>query len=130
MAVSDTMVIDLRRAEAVRGGLETKVDRRQTEADGARTGETAMRAVALAVVMVGVSLAAGEPEKRAAPGAKLLWAAISVSHPVFDPEVRSQDPFLLHLALVNDVDKTIDPELDSSQLIVNGKEVGGDWSFT
>jgi hypothetical protein len=31
--------------------------------------------------------------------------------------------------LVNDSDKTIDPELGSSQLLVNGKELGDDWSF-
>lgn len=89
-----------------------------------------MRAVALAVVTIGVSLAAGEPEQRAARGGKRLWAAISVSHPVFDAEVASEDPFLLHLALVNDGEKTIDPELAASQLIVNGKEVGDDWSRT
>jgi hypothetical protein len=89
-----------------------------------------MRTVALAVVIVGVSLAAGEPEKGDTPRAKPLWAAISVSHPVFDAEVWSQRPFLLHLALVNDGEKIIDPELDSSQLIVNGKEVGDDWTIT
>jgi hypothetical protein len=88
-----------------------------------------MRTVALAVVMVGVSLAAGEPEKGAARGGKPLWAAISVSHPVFDAELWSQDPFLLHLALVNDGDKTIDPELRSSRLLVNGRDLGDDWSF-
>lgn len=84
-----------------------------------------MRVLVLALVTVGVSLAAG-----VARVGQSLWAAISVSHPVFDADVISEDPFLIHLALVNDGDKIIDPELESSQLLVNGKELGADWSFT
>jgi hypothetical protein len=66
--------------------LLTATDR--ADEDVAQRG-TIMRTVALAVVMVGVSLSAGEPEKGAARGGKPLWAAISVSHPVFDAEVWS-----------------------------------------
>lgn len=58
-----------------------------------------------------------------------LWAGISVSQPVF---VSKNDTvagiFQINFTIVNDGDKTIDPEINSSKLLVNGKELK-DWEF-
>ena len=70
---------------------------------------------------------AGTAKQEAGKPAPKLWAAISVSHPVFDKGVTG-DPFMIHFALVNDGDKTINPDVESSRLLVNGKDLKG-WDF-
>jgi hypothetical protein len=73
-------------------------------------------------------LAADGPKKEVAQvEKKKLWASISVSHPVFVKGVASE-PFMIHFALVNDGDKPVNPDLGSSQLLVNGKKLK-DWQF-
>jgi hypothetical protein len=56
-----------------------------------------------------------------------LWAGISVSQPVF---VGKNDTvpgiFQINFTMINDGDKTIDPEISSSKLLINGKELK-DW---
>jgi hypothetical protein len=73
-------------------------------------------------------LAADAPKQGATGQQKKLWAAISVSRSVRDLDVETQDPFVLHFGIVNDGDKTVDPELNSSQLLINGKELK-DWDI-
>lgn len=81
------------------------------------------------ILGIGMAFATDQTEP-VIPVEKPLWAAISVSDPVFDADVQSLDSFSLRLGLVNDSARTIDPELRASQLIVNGKELGDDWTFT
>jgi hypothetical protein len=87
-----------------------------------------MRIPALLVLTIGVLFAADAPKKDAPKVEGNLWAAISVNRPIIDGEMMSQDPFMIHFGLVNDGDKAVDPEIESSQLFVNGKELK-DWSF-
>jgi hypothetical protein len=77
---------------------------------------------------VALSLTADGTEKEAAKMEKKLWAAISVNKPVLDREVFSIDPFMVFFGLVNDGDKAVNPEVESSQLLVNGKELEN-WPF-
>ncbi len=51
-----------------------------------------------------------------------LWAAVSVSCPVFE-EDQVKDALHLTFALVNDGKKVIAPDLKSSTLLINGKEL-------
>lgn len=74
-----------------------------------------------------LAVAAGPPEQKAKPDKK-LWAAISTSTPIRDWPAFSVDVFMVNFGLVNDGDKTVDPEIDSSQLLVNGK-VLKNWDF-
>jgi hypothetical protein len=87
-----------------------------------------MRKYILAVLATGALLAADAPKREAAKGEKKLWAAISVSDPVRDLDVQTQDRFMLHFGIVNDGDKTVNPEMNSSQLLINGKELKN-WAF-
>lgn len=50
-----------------------------------------------------------------------LWASISVSRPL-SPAGWTKD-LSIHFALVNDGSKTVDPKIESSKIIVNGKEL-------
>jgi hypothetical protein len=87
-----------------------------------------MRKALLALVMCGFLLGA-DPQKEAKQVKRKVWAGISVNQPVFGND--SPRRVLIDIALVNDSDKTMDVErdLDSSQLIVNGKE-WKDWDVT
>jgi hypothetical protein len=89
-----------------------------------------MRTPALLLLAAGALLAADRPRNGPAKEEKTLWASISVNHPVFNEEVQG-DPFMMYFALVNDGEKTVNPEADveSSQLLVNGKQFK-DWPFT
>jgi hypothetical protein len=58
-----------------------------------------------------------------APQADILWASISVTRPIVDRSVQTNIPFSIAFGLVNDGDKTLDPELRASRLLVNGKEL-------
>jgi len=71
--------------------------------------------------------AAGRQEEKAKQEKK-LWAAISTSTPIRDWPAFSVDVFTVHFALVNDGDKTVDPKIESSQLLVNGKELKN-WDY-
>ena len=51
----------------------------------------------------------------------LLWAALSVSRPVF--RAGSTKELLIHFTLVNDGVKPIDPKIESSKIIINGEEL-------
>jgi uncharacterized protein (TIGR03067 family) len=57
-----------------------------------------------------------------------LWAAISVNQPVFQEGDTGPGLFQINFTVVNDGDRTIDPECESSRLLINGKELK-DWSF-
>ena len=50
-----------------------------------------------------------------------LWAAISVSEPLFQ-EGWTKD-LSIHFTLVNDGGETLDPQLTASNIIINGKEL-------
>ncbi len=73
-------------------------------------------------------LAADAPRKEPAKVEKKLWAAISVNRPVWVPGRRTE-PLMLYFGLVNDGDKVVDPEITSTQLLVNGKELEN-WAMT
>ena len=51
-----------------------------------------------------------------------LWAALSVSRPLFHAGATKE--LLIHFTLVNDGSKLIDPKIESSKIIINGKELG------
>src|SRR5205823_12531714 len=57
-----------------------------------------------------------------------LWAAISVNQPVVLAKGTMTELFV-SIAIVNDGDKTVDPEIGSSHLFVNGKE-WKNWAFS
>src|SRR5262245_4179514 len=77
---------------------------------------------------IAVALAAGPRQEGAAKPDKKLWATISVNKPVLDWDVFTVDPFMVYFALVNDGEKAVNPEVEASQLFVNGKELKN-WSF-
>jgi hypothetical protein len=86
-----------------------------------------MRRVVVFVAAVGAAVttpAAGIP-KDAAPAQPKPWAAITVSTPVRDLDDFAPAPFVVSFGLVNDGDKPFDPEVRSSRLLVNGKELEG-----
>jgi hypothetical protein len=85
-------------------------------------------ALALALSAVGTLAAADPPRPGPAEAKKGLWAGISVSHPAYVPGRAWASPFVIHFAVVNDGDKTVDPQLEASKLLVNGKELE-DWAF-
>lgn len=78
----------------------------------------------------GFLAAAEAPRKDPAETEKLkLWAAISVNEPVLDWDVFSKPSFVILFGLVNDGNKTVDPHIGDSKLLINGKEYK-DWAFT
>jgi hypothetical protein len=85
-----------------------------------------MRMYILTLLSAGLFIAA-EPPKEAAKVKAKLWAGISVNEPVFKQGGGKKVSILL--ALVNDGGDIIDPELDSSQLLVNGK-LAKNWDIT
>jgi hypothetical protein len=86
-----------------------------------------MRKYSLLLLVIPVLISADTPKKEAGKSASKLWAAISVNHPILDHGLRG-DPFMIHFGLLNDSNKTIKPDLDSSQLLINGKNLK-DWDF-
>lgn len=79
----------------------------------------------LAIGLFGVLHAAAPPVKEGGKGSdgKKLWAALSVSRPILDHDVIGERPFMIFFGLVNDGDQPIDPDLDASQLLINGKNL-------
>jgi hypothetical protein len=88
-----------------------------------------MKPLTCLLLLVGMTLAADPaPTGAPVPPAK-LWAALSVTAPVIGADdVTDPGFFSVSFALVNDGDKVINPEIGSSQFLVNGKELK-DWSF-
>ena len=70
---------------------------------------------------------AGTQESKPKPEKK-LWAAISTNTPIRDWPAFDMDKFTVQFGLVNDGDKTVDPEIESSELLVNGKKLK-DWDW-
>jgi hypothetical protein len=88
-------------------------------------GSKTLAGAAALLVALSTGAAAQDAPK---PGAK-LWAGLGVTSPVVSAdEVTYPDFFMLFFTLVNDGDKTVNPEVDASQLLVNGKELK-DWGF-
>ena len=62
------------------------------------------------------------------PPARKLWAGVRV-----DRLVRRSNnlprPFMVTFSLVNDGEKTVDPKVGESDLVINGKKME-DWRFT
>lgn len=50
-----------------------------------------------------------------------LWAALSVSRPLFHSGWTKE--LFIHFTLVNDGSETIDPKIESSKIIINGVEL-------
>jgi RNA polymerase sigma factor (sigma-70 family) len=70
-----------------------------------------------------------EPPAAAAEKGPKLWAAISINQPVFlQHEETAPGLFQLQFTVANDGDAVIDPEIEASQLIINGKEFK-DWKL-
>jgi hypothetical protein len=84
----------------------------------------------MCVTMLGsLALAADGPQKEAAAPKAKLWAGLSVTSPTIGADdVHDGRFFMVSFALVNDGDKAVNPEIDSSQFMVNGKELK-DWGF-
>jgi hypothetical protein len=61
-------------------------------------------------------------------GGRKLWAGVSVSKPVFYQHNLGSGFFQLDFTVVNDGDRTVDPGIEGSTLLVNGKELK-DWGF-
>ncbi|HEU0143483.1 MAG TPA: hypothetical protein VFQ47_01740 [Nitrososphaera sp.] len=74
----------------------------------------------LLVAMVAFALAWQFPNQANAQQQSLnLWAAISVSDPLFR-ESWTKD-LTIHFTLVNDGNEIIDPKIESSKIIINGE---------
>jgi len=77
---------------------------------------------------VGVAPAAGPPQENTKVENK-LWAAVTVSHPIFEAgRANASDPFTVNFGLMNEGGTIVDPGVESSQLVVNGVELK-DWPF-
>jgi hypothetical protein len=57
-----------------------------------------------------------------------LWAALSISQPVFSACENGIANLQINFGMVNDGHSTVDPKIGSSQLLINGKEAKG-WSM-
>ena len=86
-----------------------------------------MRASLFCVVGIGLLLLMDTPAKKSPDSEAKLWAATSVSKPIFQ-EGEVTKTLQIHFALVNEGKKVVDPEIRSSHLFVNGKELK-DWDF-
>jgi hypothetical protein len=95
-------------------------------------GVNIMRVAVLGLLAVSVIVtlsAAYPPGNRAAKEENIkLWAAVSVSQPVVNWDADAAPPFMIHFGLVNDGDKPVNPAVESSQLLINGKALK-DWEF-
>jgi hypothetical protein len=80
----------------------------------------------LPLLAASVVLTVAAPKKEVKPK-KNLWVAISVNRPVFVTK-KKNDSFIIAFGIVNEGDKPVDPEINSSKLFVNGKEIK-DWLF-
>src|SRR4051794_40971856 len=78
------------------------------------TGDVAMRMTIMSVLVAGVLLGAESHQSQKPSQGKKLWAAISESTPVRVWLVYSVDVFMIHFALANDGDKTVNPDVEAS----------------
>jgi RNA polymerase sigma factor (sigma-70 family) len=96
-------------------------------------------AALLVAVVVGIGVVAQTPQpvpieekistKAPLPDGPRLWAGISVTRPLFESKNTTVNGiFQINFTVVNDGNKTIDPEIGASELLVNGKPVK-DWAF-
>ncbi len=72
-----------------------------------------------------------EPRKKKRRNRRPMRYGGSKSHrPVYRLPfaTRGENQFILHFGVVNDGDKTVNPDTESSQLLINGKPLK-DWSF-
>src|SRR5262249_54112552 len=61
---------------------------------------------------------------------KTLWAAISANRPLFEENgIGGPEGFAIHFTVMNDGKETVDPELSSSQFLINGIPLR-EWSVT
>jgi len=81
---------------------------------------TAIRRL-LPLGLIGLLCAPNPPGSRDAKAEENLWAAVTVSTPILDWDAFTVDPFMVYFGLVNDGEKTVNPEITASQLLVNGK---------
>jgi hypothetical protein len=88
-----------------------------------------MKALACLLALVGVTFAQdSSPEEPPVPKTK-LWAGLGVNSPVIGADdVTDPQFFSVTFTLVNDGEKAIDPQVDSSRLLINGMEMA-DWKF-
>jgi hypothetical protein len=80
---------------------------------------------------VALLVAADAPKKDAVTAQPKLWAVMSVSPPVLDWDTWVVDPdnrLMIYFGLVNDGAKIVDPDVDRSQLLINGKPLK-EWGF-
>ena len=88
-----------------------------------------MRCLMCVAVVGSLALAADGPQSEATTARVKLWAGLSVTSPtVGADDVQDARSFMVFFSLVNDGDKAVNPEIDSSQLLVNGKELK-EWGF-
>jgi len=80
----------------------------------------------LALLAASLVLTGAAPKKEV-KAKKKLWVAISINRPVFVSKKKNES-FVIAFGIVNEGDKTVDPEVNSSKLLVNGKELK-DWPF-
>jgi hypothetical protein len=86
-----------------------------------------MRRSACLLVLCTCPLVAGADVEPAKVGLTSIWAGVSVNRSIFDwrPRVKigGEEPqqLMLDFSLMNDSDKTVDPEVRSSELLINGK---------
>src|SRR5260370_39280226 len=86
-----------------------------------------MRASLFCLFSIGILLSVDPPAKKPPESETKLWAAITASKPVFE-EGEGTMALQVDFALVNEGKKVVDPEIRSSHLFVNGKELK-DWDF-
>jgi hypothetical protein len=79
------------------------------------------------LLAAGVLLGTNAPQQAETKMEKKLWVSISVNSPIFD-EGNPAKPLVINFVLVNDGDKTVNPDVEASQLMVNGRELER-WPF-
>ena len=84
-------------------------------------------AAALILAAMPIVIAQAPDRPKAVKAQTKLWAAVSVSQPIFD--VRGIDQLQMHFTVVNDGETTVNPRIGSSHLLINGTEPK-DWRIT
>lgn len=82
-----------------------------------------MRVAFVALIIAGSITGGVQKTEEKPPKSKTLWAAISTHGPVYQLPFSSggDNQFILHFGVVNDGDKTVNPDTESSQLLINGE---------
>jgi hypothetical protein len=76
------------------------------------------------ILAAAVLVSADKPMTEAPTGQKKLWAGISVNRPIFEASAndRPTGP-VIYFTVVNDSNDTVDPEMNSSNLFINGTKL-------